>query len=85
MELSSEGTGYRAKSRFAKFYNIPELMSVFKEIADIKTADQLMLPVPGAEYETIVMPASDIQRQIVASLAELDPESGIPHLCLRAL
>ena len=52
IELAPEGTGYRAKSRFARFYNIPELMSMFKESADIKTADQLELPVPEAEYET---------------------------------
>ena len=55
IELAPEGTGYRAKSRFARFYNIPELMSMFKEIADIKTADQLELPVPEAEYETVAV------------------------------
>ena len=59
IELAPEGTGYRAKSRFARFYNIPELMSMFKEIADIKTADQLELPVPEAEYETVVLYACE--------------------------
>jgi hypothetical protein len=70
IELAPEGTGYRAKSRFARFYNIPELMSMFKEIADIKTADQLKLPVPEAEYETVVLKPSEQQREIVASLGE---------------
>ena len=70
IELSPEGSGYRAKSRFSRFYNIPELMSMFKEIADIKTADQLKLPVPEAEYETVVLKPSDYQRDIVKSLAE---------------
>ncbi len=70
IELAPEGTGYRAKSRFARFYNIPELMSMFKEIADIKTADQLELPVPEAEYETVVLKPSEYQKEIVASLGE---------------
>jgi hypothetical protein len=70
IELAPEGTGYRAKSRFARFYNIPELMNMFKEIADIKTADQLQLPVPETEYETVVLKPSDQQREIVASLGE---------------
>ena len=70
IELSPEGSGYRAKSRFSRFYNIPELMSMFKEIADIKTADQLNLPVPEAEYETVVLKPSDYQKDIVKSLAE---------------
>lgn len=70
IELSPEGSGYRAKSRFSRFYNIPELMSMFKEIADIKTADQLKLPVPEAEYETVVLKPSDYQKDIVKSLAE---------------
>ncbi len=70
IELSPEGSGYRSKSRFSRFYNIPELMSMFKEIADIKTADQLKLPVPEAEYETVVLKPSDYQRDIVKSLAE---------------
>ena len=70
IELAPEGTGYRSKSRFARFYNIPELMSMFKEVADIKTADQLKLPVPEAEYETIVLKPSDIQKDIVESLGE---------------
>ena len=70
VELAPEGTGYRTKSRFAKFYNIPELMSLFKEIADIKTSDQLKLPVPEAQYETVVLKASEIQRDMVSALAE---------------
>ena len=70
IELAPEGTGYRAKSRFARFYNIPELMSMFKEIADIKTADQLELPVPEAEYETVVLKPSEHQKEIVESLGE---------------
>lgn len=70
IELAPEGTGYRAKSRFAKFYNIPELMSMFKEIADIKTADQLKLPVPEAKYETVVLKPSQYQKDIVESLGE---------------
>ena len=70
IELAPEGTGYRAKSRFARFYNIPELMSMFKEIADIKTADQLELPVPEVEYETVVLKPSEHQKEIVESLGE---------------
>ena len=70
VELSPEGTGYRTKSRFARFFNIPELMSLFKEIADIKTADQLELPVPKARYDTIVLKPSEEQREIVSGLAD---------------
>jgi len=70
IELSPEGTGYRAKSRFARFYNIPELMNMFKEIADIKTSDQLKLPVPEAEYETVVLKPTEQQKEIVESLGE---------------
>ncbi len=70
IELAPEGTGYRAKSRFARFYNIPELMNVFKEIADIKTSDQLKLPVPEAEYETVVLKPTEQQKEIVESLGE---------------
>ena len=70
IELAPEGTGYRAKSRFAMFYNIPELMSMFKEIADIKTADQLEIPVPEVEYETVVLKPSEHQKEIVESLGE---------------
>ncbi len=70
IELAPEGTGYRAKSRFARFYNIPELMSMFKEIADIKTADQLHLPVPEAEYETVVLKPTQQQKEMVESLAD---------------
>ena len=70
IELAPEGTGYRMKSRFARFYNIPELMNMFKEIADIKTFDQLNLPVPEAEYETVVLKPTEQQKEIVASLGE---------------
>mgnify|MGYP000836693767 CR=1 FL=1 len=70
VELTPEGTGYRAKTRFAKFYNLPELMAMFKEIADIKTADMLNLPVPEAKYHNIAVKPSEMQKEIVASLAE---------------
>ena len=70
IELSPEGTGYRAKTRFAKFYNLPELMSVFKNVADIQTADMLKLPVPEAYYHNIALKPSEYQKEIVASLAE---------------
>ena len=70
IELSPEGTGYRAKTRFAKFYNLPELMSVFKNVADIQTADMLKLPVPEARYHNIALKPSEYQKEIVASLAE---------------
>ena len=70
IELAPEGTGYRAKSRFARFYNIPELMNMFKEIADIKTSDQLELPVPEAEYETVVLKPTEQQKEIVENLGE---------------
>ena len=70
IELSPEGTGYRAKTRFAKFYNLPELMSVFKNVADIQTADILKLPVPEAHYHNIALKPSEYQKGIVASLAE---------------
>ena len=70
IELAPEGNGYRAKSRFARFYNIPELMNMFKEIADIKTSDQLKLPVPEAEYETVVLKPTEQQKEIVESLGE---------------
>lgn len=70
IELAPEGTGYRAKTRFAKFYNLPELMSMFKEIADIQTADMLKLPVPEAEYHNVVLKPSEQQKEIVASLSE---------------
>ena len=70
IELAPEGTGYRMKSRFARFYNIPELMNMFKEIADIKTSDQLKLPVPEAEYETVVLKPTEQQKEIVANLGE---------------
>ena len=70
IELTPEGTGYRAKTRFAKFYNLPELMAMFKEVADIKTADMLNLPVPEAEYHNVSVKPSEMQKEMVASLAE---------------
>lgn len=70
IELAPEGTGYRSKTRFAKFFNLPELMSMFKEIADIQTADMLKLPVPEAEYHNVVLQPSEQQKEIVASLSE---------------
>ena len=70
VELTPEGTGYRAKTRFAKFYNLPELMAMFKEIADIKTSDMLNLPVPEAKYHNIAVKPSEMQKEMVASLAE---------------
>ena len=68
IELAPEGTGYRAKTRFAKFYNLPELMSMFKEVADIQTADMLKLPVPKANYHNIVLKPSEQQKEMVAAL-----------------
>ncbi len=70
IELAPEGTGYRARTRFARFHNLPELMNLFKESADIKTADQLDLPVPAAAYETVVAKPSDFQKEYVQSLSE---------------
>ena len=70
VELKPEGTGYRTKTRFAKFYNLPELMSMFKEVADIKTADTLNLPVPDAKYHNIAVKPSEMQKEMVAGLAE---------------
>ncbi|WP_461810458.1 helicase-related protein, partial [Faecalimonas sp.] len=70
IELAPEGTGYRARTRFAKFFNLPELMNMFKEVADIKTSDQLNLPVPEAKFETVVVQPSEIQKEMVASLSE---------------
>ena len=70
IELSPEGTGYRAKTRFAKFYNLPELMAMFKETADIQTADMLKLPVPEAHYHSVVLKPSKTQKEMVASLSE---------------
>ena len=70
IELAPEGTGYRAKTRFAKFYNLPELISIFKEVADIKTSDMLDLPVPKATYENIVVSPSEIQEEMVKALSE---------------
>uniref|UniRef100_UPI003FD7E5CD N-6 DNA methylase n=1 Tax=Ruminococcus bromii TaxID=40518 RepID=UPI003FD7E5CD len=70
VELTPEGTGYRAKTRFAKFYNLPELMAMFKEVADIKTADMLNLPVPEAKYHNVAVKPSEMQKEMVTSLAE---------------
>lgn len=70
IELTPEGTGYRAKTRFAKFFNLPELMSMFKEVADIRTADMLELPVPKANFHNIAVKPSEIQKDMVAKLAE---------------
>ena len=70
IELAPEGTGYRARTRFAKFFNLPELINMFKEVADIKTSDQLNLPVPDARFETVVVQPSDFQKDMVAELSE---------------
>lgn len=70
IELAPEGTGYRARTRFAKFFNLPELMTMFKEVADIKTADQLNLPTPTPHYETVVVQPTEIQKRMVESLSE---------------
>ena len=79
IELAPEGTGYRASTRFAKFFNLPELMSMFKEVADIKTSDQLHLPVPVAKFETVVAKPSEIQKEMVQELSKraADIHSGI--------
>ena len=79
IELAPEGTGYRARTRFAKFFNLPELMSMFKEVADIKTSDQLRLPVPVAKFETVVAKPSEIQKEMVQELSKraADIHSGI--------
>ena len=79
IELTPEGTGYRARTRFAKFFNLPELMSMFKEVADIKTSDQLHLPVPVAKFETVVAKPSEIQKEMVQELSKraADIHSGI--------
>ena len=70
VELTPEGTGYRAKTRFAKFNNLPELMAMFKQVADIKTADMLDLPIPEVEYHNIAVKPSQVQKEMVASLGE---------------
>ena len=79
IELAPEGTGYRARTRFARFFNLPELMSMFKEVADIKTSDQLHLPVPEAKFETVVAKPSEIQKEMVQELSKraADIHSGI--------
>ena len=84
IELAPEGTGYRARTRFAKFYNLPELMNMFREVADIKTADQLHLPTPIAHYETVVVQPSEIQKRMVQELskraAKIHSGSVDPHI-----
>ena len=70
LELAPEGTGYRARTRFSKFFNLPELMNLFKEIADIKTADQLHLPTPEVEYHNIVAQPTEHQKEMVKALSE---------------
>ena len=70
IELASEGTGYRTKTRFSRFFNVPELMSMVKEVADIKTSDQLNLPVPEVDYKTIVIKPTEEQKEYVADLGE---------------
>lgn len=69
IELAPEGTGYRSKTRFAKFYNLPELMAMFREVADIQTADMLKLPVPEAHFHNVVLPPSEIQKELVQALS----------------
>ena len=70
IELAPEGSGYRMKTRFAKFYNLPELMMMFREVADIQTADMLNLPVPEAEYKVVAVKPSEIQKDMVQTLGE---------------
>lgn len=70
IELAPEGNGYRARTRFAKFHNLPELMTMFKQVADIQTADMLYLPVPEAKYENIIVEPSDLQKEMVQELSE---------------
>jgi N12 class adenine-specific DNA methylase len=70
LELAPEGTGYRARTRFSKFFNLPELMNLFKEVADIKTADQLNLPTPEVEYHNIVAQPTEHQQEMVKALSE---------------
>ena len=70
IELAPEGTGYRARTRFAKFFNLPELMTLFKEVADIKTADQLNLPRPTPHFETVVVKPSEYQKEMVQELSK---------------
>lgn len=70
IELAPEGTGYRARTRFSKFFNLPELMAMFKEVADIKTADQLNLPTPKANYHTIAVKPTEIQEEMVRDLSD---------------
>ena len=70
LELAPEGTGYRARTRFAKFYNLPELMNIYKEVADVKTSDQLNLPVPEAEFHNVVAHPTEHQKELVQQLSE---------------
>ncbi len=79
IELAPEGTGYRAKTRFAKFFNLPELIALFKESADIQTPDMLKLPVPEAEYENVVLKPSEYQQDMVSSLADRRRPCGAIH------
>ncbi len=70
IELAPEGTGYRAKTRFAKFFNLPELMNIFRDVADIKTSDMLNLPVPEAHYHNVVVQPTEMQKEMVSELSE---------------
>jgi N12 class adenine-specific DNA methylase len=70
IELAPEGNGYRARTRFAKFHNLPELMCMFKEVADIQTADMIKLPVPEAKYENVIVEPSELQKEMVQDLSE---------------
>lgn len=79
LSSAGEGTGYRARTRFAKFFNLPELMNMFKEVADIKTSDQLHLPVPETKFETVVVQPSEYQKDMVASLSE---RAADVHACI---
>ena len=76
IELSPEGSGYRVKTRFAKFFNLPELMATFKQGADIQTADMLKLPVPKANFHTEVIQPSELQQEMVRGLAQCHPNLG---------
>lgn len=80
IELAPEGTGYRARTRFAKFFNLPELMTMFRQVADIKTADQLHLPTPVAHYETVVVKPSEYQQEMVQALSERAAEVHAGHV-----
>ena len=83
IELAPEGTGYRLKTRFAKFYNLPELMQMFREVADIQTADMLNLPVPEAEYRVVSVKPSEMQREMVVELGRTCERKGRTGQCHR--